>query len=74
MDPIQRNQAIFRKFDEEISQFIEGLSAASFQITQLVQTFKPIENNLHADILQLQKDLKKVVQDAIRIKHEVREL
>ena len=74
MDPVQRNQAVFKKLDEEISLFIEGLSKASSQLDQLLLTSNPIGGGLQRDIIQLRKDLKEMVQDAMLIKHEVREL
>ena len=85
MDPIERNQSRFHKIDEEISLFIElfrhDRGGAVSQMDKLVKTSELIGGGLHRDILQLQKDFLagssnevRVIQDALRIKHEIREL
>lgn len=85
MDPVQRNQSLFIQIDIDLSEFIEVFAkdpaSAGASLERLLQTARIIGGSLLEDILALKRDFHviplhkdQVVADALRIKHEIKEL
>ncbi len=85
MDPIQRNQSLFNQIDMEISDFIESLPKdivhATAALDALMVTAGTIGGSLLKDVQKLRHDFlkapgnkSKIAEDALRIKHELKEL
>ena len=88
MDSIAHTEKLFKNLDVEITAFIGALTHRNSECEKhlglMVVTAKEIGGKMYQDIEQLKRDyhqflikkvsLKKIQEDAIRIKHEVRPL